>query len=55
MHEVKLTDYEISILINALEKEDEIFSNDIEYETQLLLTTIGDIIKQCKDVKLVAL
>lgn len=55
MHEVKLTDYEISILINSLEKEDEIFSNITEYETQLLLTTIEDIIKQCKDVKIMEL
>lgn len=55
MHEFKLTDYEISILINTIKKKDEIFSNDTEYETQLLLTTIKDIIKQCKDVKLMEL
>lgn len=55
MHEVKLTDYEISILINATKKEYEIFSNCTEYETQLLLTTIGDIVKQCKDINIMEL
>lgn len=51
MHEIKLTDYEISIIINAIENKTDLFSDYTEYESAVLLTVLEDIIKQCKHIK----
>ena len=55
MHEVKLTDYEISIIIDTIKNKADLFSDYTEYESSLLLTTLEDIVKQCKDVKIMEL
>lgn len=55
MHEVKLTDYEISIIIDAIKNKIDLFSDYTEYESSLLLTTLEDIVKQCNHVKIMEL
>lgn len=55
MHEVKLTDYEISVIINVIKNKIDLFSDYTEYESTVLLTVLEDIVKQCKDVKLMEL
>lgn len=51
MHEVKLTDYEISIIIDAITNKIDLFSDYTEYESAVLLTVLEDIVKQCKHAK----
>lgn len=51
MHEVKLTDYEISTIINTIKNKTDLFSDYTEYESAVLLTVLEDIVKQCKHIK----
>lgn len=52
MHEVKLTDYEISVIIDAIKNKTDLFSNYAEYESAVLLTVLEDIVKQCKHINM---
>ena len=51
MHEIKLTDYEISVIIDAIKNKTDLFSDYTEYESTVLLTVLEDIVKQCKHIK----
>lgn len=51
MHEVKLTDYEISVIIATIKNKIDLFSDYTDYESAVLLTVLEDIIKQCKHIK----